>query len=453
MQLEMKSRCERCGKNLLPTQEAYICSYECTFCASCASHANRICSHCGGELVRRPRRIGPSSEQGISQPEAVTSERRWLISLVSLGIWGFIAIVGTVTITGFYRSTGRGIGFFDTLGLECSQILPYAPLTPFVFVFARRCPMRRKNWIRRSILYLLCGLVFSLAHVSIRAVTPYGYWEAKDRMWHSAVWDSQAHKISIRWRVLESLFLSNVVDDISGAYLPIVLAAYMISFYRSYRERERRTVQLEAQLIKANLQSLKAQLQPHFLFNTMHSISALMLTDVGAADKMMSRLSDLLRMSFEDGSGQITALSREFEFVTIYLDIEKVRLGDRLNIVLDFADDTLDAQVPHLLLQPLVENAIKHGVSRIASGGEIRVAASHEKETLHLLVRDNGPGLSNLDMAHSQTGLGLRATQERLRTLYGDNQRLEITNRQQGGVEVSVRIPFRPMLRESFEEL
>lgn len=341
--------------------------------------------------------------------------------------------------------------FLDTLGMECSQILPYAPLTPFIYALAIRYPIRRRNWLRRLVLYTAAGVIFSLAHVAMRGVTPYAYWDSYSKTFRSAVWDPKAHKFTIQWETLKSIFFSVVVDDISGACLPIILTAHMVSLYQRSRERERRAAQLETQLAKANLQNLKAQLQPHFLFNTMHSISALMLTDVAAADKMMARLSDLLRMSLESGGGQITTLSHELEFVTAYLDIEKIRLGDRLNVVLDFASDTLHAQVPHLLLQPLVENAIKHGVSKISSPGEVSVLTSREDGRLHLMITDNGPGLGVTPKANSGGGLGLRATQERLRTLYGSNQRLEIRSKPGDGVEVSVEIPFRAAMHEQQE--
>ena len=331
----------------------------------------------------------------------------------------------------------------DTLGMESSQILPYALLTPFVFLMATRYSMQRKNWLRRVSLYLAVGLLFTLIHDVIRGLTPYAYWDSKNRAFHSAFWNSDAHKFAINWEALESIFFSNVTDDLWSAYLPIILGAHMISFYQSSRERERRTAQLETQLAKANLQQLKAQLQPHFLFNTMHSISALMLTNVSAADKMMSRLSDLLRMSLEDGNGQLTTLSHELEFVTAYLDIEKIRLGDRVSISLNFAAETLDAQVPHLILQPLVENAIKHGVSKISTPGEIGVVTSRHDDRLHLMIRDNGPGLSASQGTGRSPGLGLRATQERLQTLYGSDQRLIFRSNQGSGMEVSVDLPFR----------
>lgn len=135
---------------------------------------------------------------------------------------------------------------------------------------------------------------------------------------------------------------------------------------------------------------MKSQLQPHFLFNTMHSISALMLTDVNAADRMMSRLSDLLRMSLESAGTQITTLNRELEFVHCYLDIEKVRFEERLHVIFDIAPETLDAQVPHLLLQPLVDNAVKHGISKVPGGGEIRITVSTQNGELKLKIEDNG---------------------------------------------------------------
>jgi LytS/YehU family sensor histidine kinase len=206
------------------------------------------------------------------------------------------------------------------------------------------------------------------------------------------------------------------------------------------------------QLTRSHLQALKSHLQPHFLFNTMHSISALMLTDVAAADKMMSRLSDLLRMSLESSGIQITSLNRELEFVAGYLEIEKVRFGERLSIVLDIAAETLDAQVPSLLLQPLVENAIRHGISRLSSGGTVRIVASRDGRDLYLRVRDNGPGLVSVVGTPRGTGFGLRTTRERLQTLYGNQHSFEIHDVPSGGVEVSVRIPFRIEPQLSMDE-
>jgi len=367
----------------------------------------------------------------------------WLIWVVSFGVWTFVTLADAGSIYELYRSTGGSMHFPNVLGMECSQILTYFPLTPFVFAFAIRYPVQRGNWMRRSLLHLAGGLIFTVAHVTLRGLTPYAYWDAQLHSWASAIWDSQAHVFRIKWYIFEQLFFRNVVDDITGTYVPIVLIAHAVSYYRRFRERELRTSQLETQLAKARLQALKIQLQPHFLFNTLHSISALMLTDVPAADKMMTRLSDLLRMTLEDNETQVTTLSRELECVNGYLEIENIRFEDRLSIVFDIAPDTLDAEVPHLLLQPLVENAVRHGISRLSSGGEIRIVASHDEHCLHLRVRDNGPGLGNGDGPQSKVGLGLRATRERLEALFGNAQSFEVRAPAEGGVEAYVRIPFR----------
>ena len=187
---------------------------------------------------------------------------------------------------------------------------------------------------------------------------------------------------------------------------------------------------------------MKSQLQPHFLFNTMHSISALMLTDVNAADRMMTRLSDLLRISLETAGTQITTLNRELEFVNCYLAIERVRFEERMNVIFDIAPETLDAQVPHLLLQPLVDNAVKHGIAKMLHGGEIRITVSSQNGELQLEVQDNGPGLTSLGTLPA-TGLGLRITRERLESLYGQNQSLELVSPPDGGVTIRVSIPLR----------
>jgi signal transduction histidine kinase len=449
MQLEMKTRCEKCGVALHPDGEAYICSYECTFCSACSSDAQGICPNCAGELIRRPKRSAALADSKPRDPEPPQHNRPWLIWVVSFAVWTFLALVATGTIYEMYRTAGRA-NFKETLFLQFGQILPYAPLTPFVFALAMRYPLQRKNWVRRSLLHLGFALVFSVLHVMMRALTPYAVWDPQSRHWVSALWDARTHALTWQWPKLQMLFYANVLDDITGAYVPIVLISQAIGYYQRLREREFRTSQLEIQLAKSHLQVLKSQLQPHFLFNTLHSISALMHTDVRAADKMMTRLSDLLRMTLENNAAQLTTLSRELEFVNGYLEIEKVRLEDRLSVVLDIAPDTLDAQVPSLLLQPLVENAVKHGISRQSEGGEIRIGASHDDRNLYLKISDNGPGFGDAGGSEptggseSSTGLGLRATRDRIKTLYGGEQSLDIRELPHRGVEVCVRIPFRP---------
>jgi len=438
----MKTTCEGCSRYLQTDGEAFICSYECTFCADCAFRQQGVCPHCGGELVRRPRRAisTPSGEE--NETEIPIAHRPGLIWAASFAVWTFVSLAATATIYQLYRRTSSGLRLGTIAGMEFSQILAYAPLTPFVFSFALRYPVQRRNWARRSLLHLAAGIVFTLAHISLRAMTPYGYWDQAHREWSSAIWDSYTHAFRSPWHVLQSMFLASVVDDVTGTYIPIVLIAHAISYYRRFRERELRATQLEGQLAKAHLQTLKSQLQPHFLFNTMHSISALMLTDVNAADRMMSRLSDLLRMSLESAGTQITTLNRELEFVTCYLDIEKVRFEERLHVIFDIAPETLDAQVPHLLLQPLVDNAVKHGISKVPGGGQIRITVSTQNGELQLKIEDNGPGFKGMSTV-PVNGLGLRITRERLESLYRQNHSFEVVSPPNGGVTICVSIPLR----------
>jgi len=448
--VEMKAKCERCGQVLPADGEAYICSYECTFCSGCVPDMHGVCRNCGGELSRRPPRkisISAPSNHPVS-PRSGTSRRA--IWMWSFAVWGGMALAAAVWVYQYDRAVGTPMRFYQEIPLELSDIFTYAPLTPFVLALALRFPFKKKDWLRPLFVLLGGAVLFTFLHVILRGAT-HSVW---DRYAHRfvSIWIVQGHRVSVRWDLLRGLFMLNWFNDITSAYIPIVVVAYTVSSYQRLREREFRTSQLEVQLAKAHLESLKNQLRPHFLFNTMHSISSLMHTDVGAADKMMCRLSDLLRMSLEDVALQMTTLSRELEFVAGYLEIEKLRFEERLNVQLDIASDTYDAEVPHFILQPLVENAVRHGIAKQAGRGELRIQATHDGRNLLLRITDNGPGLMGSDVSASTSSLGLRSTRERLETLYGANQAFSIRGLEQGGVEASVQIPFRVEARPSIYE-
>jgi two-component system LytT family sensor kinase len=438
----MRDFCDGCATALPPDSEAYVCSNGCTFCPQCYSAKQKTCANCGAELIRRPRRSNPVG--GMLRVPLMAREmpRMRLIFAISFAAWFFVALAATFTIWKLYRSTEMPMKFSTTMWVELSQILSYAPLTPFVYALATLYPIRRNNWKRRTMLYLAAGLLFCMLHITIRSFSPYAIYQPKTHDWTSIFWDTHTHQISVQWDSLQKLFWNNVVDDITGTFLPIMLVAYALSYYQKFRDRELRASQLESQLTKAHLQSLKSQLQPHFLFNTMHSISALMLTDVQAADRMITRLADLLRMNLESAGTQITTLNRELEFVNCYLEIERVRFEERLTVIYQIAPETLDARVPLLLLQPLIDNAVKHGISRMTSGGEIRIFSSIHGVDLKLEVRDNGPGLTPNGGKDRGCGLGLKVTRQRLETLYGENQSVELASSPEGGVTVTVTIPF-----------
>jgi LytS/YehU family sensor histidine kinase len=222
-------------------------------------------------------------------------------------------------------------------------------------------------------------------------------------------------------------------------YLALVSLAHALHFYRRSQERERRSLELSASLARARLEALKLQLQPHFLFNSLNAIAALVHKDANAADEMLGALSDLLRLTLESSGEQEMPLRRELEVVERYLAIEKVRFGDRLTFSIDAAPDTLSALVPALVLQPLVENAVRHGLEPQRRRGELSIRAARENSVLRLIVEDNGGGLP--ETSTPREGVGLANTRARLRELYGDAATLELVSGT-AGVSVKVTIPF-----------
>jgi signal transduction histidine kinase len=320
--------------------------------------------------------------------------------------------------------------FWDELKIPLINNLIFATFTPIVLQISLRYPIERSNWRGRSLQYSAGAVVFAAAHALVRMLI----YPVIDTMTKQA--------FPMGWSLFGRLLLYGLPDVCFYVYLPVVAIAHALWYYQEFRDRELRASQLETRLAQAQLRALKSQLQPHFLFNTLHSISTLMLTNVQAADTMLVRLSDLLRMSLENNTVHETTLNREMQFVNGYLEIEKMRFGERLQVHCDVEPDTLDARVPHLLLQPLVENAIRHGASRRAEGGEVWITSFRQDDDLHLEVGDNGPGFSPNPEWNAKHGLGLNATRERLSVFYGERQRLDIHSAPGRGTIVRVQIPF-----------
>ncbi|MCB9500961.1 MAG: histidine kinase [Deferribacteres bacterium] len=225
-------------------------------------------------------------------------------------------------------------------------------------------------------------------------------------------------------------------------YLLILGVGYSISFYRKFREREIRASQLETQLINSQLQALKTQLQPHFLFNTLHTLSSLIYEDVPAADKMIRQLSDLLRLTLETTGDQEIPLKKEVEHLKLYLDIMQIRFQNRLQVEITVDENAKTTLIPTLLLQPLVENSIKHGLEATAGKGIVTISASRMAEDVIIVVEDNGPGFTGETDALLQKGVGLRNTKDRLSKLFGAAQKMDIISRENGGMRILIRFPY-----------
>jgi LytS/YehU family sensor histidine kinase len=234
-----------------------------------------------------------------------------------------------------------------------------------------------------------------------------------------------------------------VVPDIL-IYLVTMSACVAFAHSRKSRERERRAIELEAHLARAKLQALRMQINPHFLFNTLNAISTLVHTSPHTADEMITDLSELFRASLESSDDQEISLSRELELLQRYLAIEQLRFGQRLQVEQNIDPEILDAFVPTLILQPIVENAIRHGIESQADVGRIAVNARRDCNQIKLSVSDNGKKpFDAAIMANKRPGIGLANTQARLQQLYGEEQSFSVGDGELGGWTVEIKIPFR----------
>ena len=364
--------------------------------------------------------------------QTVQSEVPWKwVWAVSFMVWPLLALGETIANCSMYWAENDPHPFLPSLENRCIAFLYSALATPVIYWLALRFPFTRKDWARvgfihlgAAIAYSAGGLVFGL--IFIPASLRSSFW------------------VTLTVRKIVGVSIYALFNDTQSVYILILAIAYLMSYHRRYREREVRAAQLDTQLAQTQLQFLRSQINPHFLFNTLQSISALMEFDVKAADAMMAELGDLLRSALDNMENQETTLQSELDFVGKYLNIEQHRLGSRLTIRMDIAEETLDAQIPYLILQPLVENAVVHGISKMVSGGELKIQARRENDDLRVSVsNDLAEQRGGESKAWCNIGIGLHNTQERLKQTYGPGHTAEIRELDGHGVEVCLRIPFR----------
>jgi sensor histidine kinase YesM len=324
----------------------------------------------------------------------------------------------------------------------------WALLFPIIFWAARRFPFERRVWRSRVLIHAIIGSAVSTVYAFLVVLKSYFIIAI-------ATMDFRPHLLK-----MGPDYLFGGFEFYFLIYGAVVAAVHAFDYYRKYQERELKTTRLEAQLAQAQLQVLRMQLHPHFLFNTLHAISALMHRNVEAADRMIALLSDFLRLSLENAGRQEVPLKNELDFLERYMEIEKTRFGERLTVKVDVEPEALDAAVPNFILQPLVENAVGHGISRRSSPGRIEVRARLEApgrfdvrarrphRRLELQVVDNGPGTPG--GAAPMPGVGMTNTRARLEQLYGSDQLFEAGNGEGGGFRVKVTLPYRPYEEEDW---
>ena len=329
--------------------------------------------------------------------------------------------------------------FFLNLGYWYS----WACIAPAILWVSRRFPLDKQHWLVSLPVHVVGVFVATTLHiamaVSSRMLTG---WALSDPQW--ALGDSGGS-----WRLEAQRMFFLHFDWEMMTYWAIVGLSHALGYRREAQARALRASQLETRLVEAQLQSLQRQLQPHFLFNTLNTISALMHRDVEAADLMIARLSDLLRISLQMVGVQEISLKEELDFLSKYLEIEQTRFRDRLTVVFDVQPEALDALVPNLILQPLVENAIKHGIGPRPSPGTITIRARLAgSERLELIVQDNGVGMSAARLSDFNRGVGLSNTRARLEHLYGALHRFEFRQPPEGGLQVLIAVPLEAVAEE-----
>jgi two-component system LytT family sensor kinase len=344
---------------------------------------------------------------------------RWVLGFL------FWTLLGLSFASQFYISNskaGYDVTWKQAVSFSLGDWYVFALLSIPVNALARRFRFDTGTWGRSLPVHIVGSVAFSLSYMVLRASLG---------SWQSGFSFAEAFK-----PLLVKTWHYNIL-----VYGVIVAVSQAFDYYRKYRERELHASELEKHLVQAKLQALQMQLNPHFLFNTLHSISSLMHKDVEAADRMIMRLSDLLRAALSSADTQEVSLRKELELLQLYLGIEQIRFGDRLSVQMNVADEALDAQVPNLILQPLVENAIRHGIEPRARPGKIELHACRKADALSLAVCDNGKGIP--DTKPAREGVGLSNTRERLRELYGEAHRFELRQGAEGGLRVEMTIPYR----------
>jgi two-component system, LytTR family, sensor kinase len=348
-------------------------------------------------------------------------------------------VFGVATVLGIFSAfqaynyvslfTQREPKMLHSLAVNMPYWYAWAALVPGIFWLAQRYPFERTTWRRAAVVHAAGVVVFVLAH-AVMTVSARLTLAAALGMPMRQSWSSQ----------LQELFFLNF-DWEMMTYWTVVGLSHALDYYSKAQERAVAAAQLETRLAEAQLQALQRQLHPHFLFNTLHTISALMHRDTEEADAMLARLSDLLRLTLDRLGVQEVPLKEEIEFLEKYLEIERTRFGERLAVDMQVEPETLDVCVPNLILQPLVENAIRHGIAPRVGGGRLQIVARRTGDRLWMMVRDNGPGLSEANLDALNRGVGLSNTRSRLLHLYPDAHRFEFHEPSDGGLAVTIEIP------------
>jgi hypothetical protein len=340
----------------------------------------------------------------------------------------FIALVFATQERVFFASYDESVTWRHCLTWKLGAWYIWGLLCPLIFWLCRRIPLTRGSWPRAVAAHVVCALLVTSLHVAI-----YATWTSLTVPLHFA---------GPGWQgAVMNVFHTTFSWELLG-YAGIVIAFYALHYARRHRDGQMHAARLEAQLARAQLDALRMQLHPHFLFNTLNAITALVRDDPSGAEDMVTRLSDLLRLALDKSDAADVPLREELEFVRKYLDIQCVRFGDRLEVNMDIDPETLDVPVPTFILQPIVENAVRHGLQAEQRQCRVRVVSKREGDMLVLEVHDTGPGLDRAASGPARRGIGIANTRARLEQVYGPRAQFDLRAGVPRGCVATVRVPM-----------
>jgi two-component system, LytTR family, sensor kinase len=339
-------------------------------------------------------------------------------------IWTVVALFFSTQVFMMYYSENQPIPYAKAFFVQAAACYLWALVTPLVLWLARRYRIDRNNWHKKVFFHVALSVALSSVLIVIHFVI---YMFIVGR----------TNRITPYW-AFDYLYPN--LDRWLLVYWFIFLMSHASNYYHSYREGELQASRLKTQLAQSQLEALKMQVHPHFLFNTLHSISALLTKDTEAARKMITRLGDFLRLTLESGGANEVTLRQELEFLNGYLEIERIRFQDRLTTRIEVDPTVLNVHVPNLILQPIVENALRHAIARTNSG-TVEITAIPRNGAVRIEVKDNGPGLEPMIATRGSKGVGLANTKARLTGLYGSAAKFELRNRPTGGLTVMLEVP------------
>lgn len=352
-----------------------------------------------------------------------SDKRRWQSWLLGFIVWTALGLLSALQTSLYFLRDNRPVPWEPVLIDRLADWYTCAIFTPLFFWLVRAVPWDRHLWRAiglQTLLVLACVPIKYLLYVAIV---------------QNLIPDYQT---VVFGRILVGSFITEVMAF--GAMLAVIHA---VEFNRRAIERTAQAARLEASLASARLETLTAQLQPHFLFNTLHAVSTLMHRDVEAADTMLARLGDLLRRTLDDRDKPELPLGEELRLLDTYLDIVRVRFDDRLTVDVQVPPDTHGALVPRFVLQPLVENALQHGIGSREGPGRVTIRAQRNGDRLSLTVTDDGLAGQLGDNGFPREGVGLTNTRQRLQESYGSDHLLRLTKSAGGGLVVTIDFPFR----------